>query len=192
MRPREGIVSDPFLGEIKMWSFAWAPRGWALCDGAMLTVQQNQALFALLGINFGGNGQTTFALPDLRGRTPVGYGRSSDDTTVTYAVGNSGGAETVTLTPASAPPHAHTLAAFGGNGTAIPPTAGVMANLISATSGSTTDFSSYLPSANWSANATMAADSVSIAGTSTPHANMQPFTVVNFTICTSGSFPPRN
>lgn len=184
-------MSDPFLGEIKMWAFNWAPNGWALCDGATMQVQQNQALFALLGTSFGGNGTTTFLMPDLRGRTPIGVGLLASESR-TYAVGNNGGAETVGVTAATTPAHTHDVQGYPVAGTVVPPTGNNIANIVSATTPSTTNFASYLPQANWSSQVQLATDSVSVAGASAPHPNMQPFTVVNFTICTVGSFPPRN
>lgn len=184
-------MSDPYIGEIKMWAFSWAPRGWALCDGATLTVQQNQALAALLGKNFGGDGVNNFKLPDLRGRTPIGIG-TTPGTTSAYATGNAGGSETVTLSTQTTPPHGHTVTAYNTPGTAGPPAGAFMSGIVSSTAGSTTDFSSYLPQANWAAQTQLAPASVSTVGSGTAHNNMQPFTVVNFTICTLGNFPPRN
>lgn len=185
-------MAESFLGEIRMWAFSWAPEGWALCDGTVMQIQQNVALGSLLGAIFGGDGRTTFGLPDLRGRTPVAIGRSSQDTSVLYNLGNKGGAEMLALNPATTPAHTHSVAGYAGASTAIPPTGAVMANIVSSTSGSTTDFSSFLPAANWTAGGQMAADSVSVTGSGAPHNNMQPFTVLNFTICTQGYFPPRN
>lgn len=183
-------MSDPYLGEIKIWSFNWAPSGWALCNGALLPVNQNQALCSLLGKSFGGDGVTNFGLPDLQGRTPIGYGASP--TLGTYQLGAKGGAESVTLSAATVPAHAHSVVGYVANATAIPPGGNNLANVVSAIAGSPTNFSAYLPSANWAANAQLYAGSITAAGSTAPHNNMQPFTVVNFTICTAGSYPPRS
>ena len=186
-------MSDPYIGEIKIWAFNWAPRGWALCNGAILPLANYQALFALITNNFGGDGRTTFALPDLRGRTPVGIG-TSPGTTITYGRnGLSGGAETVTLNIQSVPSHIHTVTATSVNGTQALPAGNVLANPISVIAGTGTDFSIYLPSATWTGNTQLAAGSVSPSGGNAGHNNMQPFAVVNFSICTTnGLFPPRN
>ncbi|WP_448192479.1 phage tail protein [Azospirillum sp. sgz301742] len=188
--PREEIVSDAYVGEIRIWSFAWAPSGWLLCDGSLLPVKQYQALNALLGKTFGGDGVNTFGLPDLRGRTPIGAGASA--TLGTYPLGAKAGAEGVTLSPASVPPHMHYATACVTPGTAIPAAGSNMANVVSAITGSTTNFSAYLPAANWTANAQLNVGSITTTGSSAPHNNMQPFTVLNFTICSEGLFPPRN
>src|SRR5207247_5566025 len=100
-------MSEPFLGEIKVISFNFPPRGWTFCNGQLLPINQNQALFALLGTTFGGNGQTTFALPDLRGRTPLGQGQHFAGSF--YVQGQNGGAESVTLTTSQMPAHTHTV-----------------------------------------------------------------------------------
>ena len=107
-------MADPFLGEIRVTGFNFAPRGWALCDGQLLPINQNTALFALLGTQFGGNGQTTFALPDLRGRVPIHQGQGPGLTPRT--IGETGGAESATLNVAQLPPHTHTALASGGAG----------------------------------------------------------------------------
>ena len=96
---------DPFLGQIILWPMNWAPVGWALCNGQLLNISQNQALFSLLGTNYGGDGRTTFGLPNLQGRFPLGYGVANG---VTYQLGQTGGNAAVTLTPANLPAHTHT------------------------------------------------------------------------------------
>lgn len=174
-------MSDNFIGEIRLFSFPWAPQGWALCDGATLQIVQNQALYSLLGVQFGGDARTTFKLPDLRGRTPV-YG-------VNYqGVANAGGQEQVALTADQMPPHGH--AVFATTNTATSPNA---SGTVLATVGP--DKSS--PPKVWpiySAAATtglLASASVSTAGATQPHNNMQPFAVINFCIAVTGIYPSR-
>lgn len=188
--PREVEVSDPFIGEIKMLPFSWAPDGWALCDGSLMPIQQNAALYALLGKQFGGDGVNNFALPDFRGRTPVC--KTTTAVTPSYVVGNMGGAETVTLTANHVPPHVHVVNAYTQNGTIAAPTGNDISSVVSSSSGSTTNFSCYLPSNTWSADVQLNAASVSTAGANQGHNNMQPYTVLNFSICTLGNFPMRN
>src|SRR5688500_2728667 len=110
---------EPFLGEIRLVPFTFAPRGWALCAGQLLPINQNQALLALLGTTYGGNGRTAFALPDLRGRVPLGAGDAA--TGSTYALGSTGGAEAVRLTTSQLPAHAHTVRASSGAATTAEP-----------------------------------------------------------------------
>jgi microcystin-dependent protein len=178
---------DPFLGEVRIFPWNWAPDGWALCNGASLPAQQNAALNALLGQTFGGNGSTLFNLPDLRGRTPMHVGLGPDG--VYYNYGNVGGAETVTLTISNLPQHAHTVNALGGTkgnasnaNSAIPATVGI------GTGGATVNIYSAATAAPL---VQLTSDTFSIEGGSGPHNNMQPFVVMNFCIATLGIFPPR-
>src|ERR1700733_3142936 len=108
-------MGTPFLGEIRIFSFNFAPKGWANCSGQTLAINQNQALFALLGTQYGGNGQTTFALPDLQGRVPIAFGSGPGGQ---VDIGEEGGVETVTLTTSQAPAHSHAWAVMGAAGTA--------------------------------------------------------------------------
>ena len=162
-------MSEPFLAEIRMFSFNFAPRGWALCNGQLLPINQNQALFSLLGTIYGGNGQTTFALPDLRGRVPVDFGDG-------VSLGQSGGEENHTLLISEIPGHGHTAQASSQTANAATPTANVLAQ-----SGQI-----YGPASSLVA---MRATSIAPTGGSQPHANMQPFAVLNFAIALQGIFP---
>jgi len=173
---------DPFLGEIVMFGGNFAPRGWALCDGQLLPISSHSALFSILGTTFGGDGRTTFALPDLRGRTPIhaGHGPGLSD----RRLGAKGGAETTTLTTNQLPSHSHAL-----NGSSN------VADQKSASGG-------FLPSNGRSqpdnlyasAVGTPAAmgNSVSNTGGGQPFNNMQPFTAVNYIIALEGTFPSRS
>jgi microcystin-dependent protein len=168
-------MSTPFLGQISIFAFNYAPQGWAMCNGQLLPINQNQALFALLGTMYGGNGLTTFALPNLQGRTPLhkGAGRVQ---------ASAGGAEAHTLTLSELPAHTHTLSATSGAATTVDPTGNALANPA---------FPLYAPFAP--ANVTVLNPaSVSNVGGSQPHPNMQPFLAVNFCIALQGIFPSRN
>ncbi|NCT67993.1 MAG: phage tail protein [Rhodanobacteraceae bacterium] len=170
-------MTEPFIGEIAIVGFNFAPKGWATCDGQLIPIQQNTALYSLLGVRFGGNGTSNFALPDLRGRAPMGFGNGAGLTP--RAVGESGGSETVTLLSAEVPPHTHSLRA--GNAKAD------RANASGAMLAASAD-----DSFGTGALVTLAPTSVSVAGGSQPHNNMQPFLVLNFVIALQGVFPVRS
>lgn len=168
---------DPFVGEIRLFGFNFAPRGWAFCDGSLLAIAQNTALFSLLGTMYGGDGRTTFGLPDLRGRVPLGFGQGPGLTARTQ--GESAGSETVTLTPPQLPPHGHTVAA-ASTATTKNPAGAVPAFTAGGTSyGAAPDLS-------------MSPAMIGGGGTSQPHPNMQPYLALNWCIALTGIFPPRN
>lgn len=162
----------PHLGEIGMVAFGFAPRGWALCNGQFLPINQNQALFALLGTTYGGNGQTTFALPDLRDRVPIHVSAAD-------GLGTRAGTAAHTVTISELPAHTHALNATPLNATTAVPTAGVLA----ATSGL------YGPVAGLT---TLHPATVGAVGASQAHENRQPFLSVNFVIALQGIFPSQN
>jgi microcystin-dependent protein len=166
-------MSDPFLGEIKLVSFSFAPRGWAFCNGQLLQIAQNQALFSLLGTTYGGNGTTTFALPDLRGRTPLHVGPG-------FVQGQRGGEENHTLITSEIPAHTHTVTASGLRANLDDPTGAFWAAQESGGAFGTT------------VNGTMAPASIAAAGGSQPHNTMQPFLTLNFVIALVGIFPSRD
>ncbi|MDP1698306.1 MAG: tail fiber protein [Xanthomonadaceae bacterium] len=172
-------MAEPFLSEVRMFGFSFAPKGWALCNGQLLPIAQNQALFALLGTTYGGNGTTTFALPDLRGRTPTHFGNGT-------LQGDAAGVENVTLLPAQMPAHTHqaTGATDAFNSRNYDDTVFTTA----------TDTITQQPSNLYGpANALVAlGTSMTATGGSQPHDNMQPSLVVNFCIATVGTFPSRN
>lgn len=180
---------DPFLGEIRLCAFDFAPRGWAFCNGALLPINQNQALFALLGVTYGGNGVTTFGLPDLRGRTAVSAGQSQQSGTY-YTQGAQLGAENVTLTSAQVPSHTHVLHVSTSAGTSS--TIGVGIN-IPATSFATAPAIPEGTYGDASSNLTpMSSRMCQPSGGNQPHANMQTSLVLNYIIATQGIFPSRN
>lgn len=168
-------MAEPFLAEIRIFSFTFAPKNWALCNGQFLPINQNQPLFALLGTTFGGNGQTTFALPDLRGRTPIHVGNN-------HTLGQSGGEQAHTVSVAELPTHTHVLNASSSAGdSAAPANTNVLANARTSTYGSPDNLVALAPAA------------ISNIGGSQAHLNMQPFLTLSFCIAlTSGIFPSPN
>ncbi|WP_413174276.1 phage tail protein [Anabaena azotica] len=171
-------MSEPFIAEIRMFAGNFAPRGWAFCNGQILSISQNTALFALIGTTYGGNGQTTFALPDLRGRTPIHAGQGPGLTPRT--LGEAGGTEAVTLISSQIPAHNHSLLAVSTAATSGDPGQ----NLLAQSRGSV--YAAGSPSA------TMNPAAIGIAGGSQPHNNMQPFLTVNYIIALEGIFPSRD
>lgn len=168
-------MSEPFLGEIRMFGGNFAPRGWAFCDGQLLPIAQNTALFSLLGTTYGGDGQSTFGLPDLRGRFPMHEGQGPGLTP--RSLGAVAGAEAVTLIASQMPAHNHTVGASTGEANDVIPTNGYLAA-----------GNQYSASANTSLNPA----ALGVAGGSQPHDNMPPYLVVNFIIALEGIYPSRN
>jgi microcystin-dependent protein len=173
-------MSDPFIGEIFMAGFNFPPQGWASCDGSILPISQNDALFALIGTTYGGDGVSTFALPDLRSRVPMHFGTGPG--LPTYVQGQTGGVENVTLTLQNIPAHTHTVQVSDNAGTSSTPATNL-------TLGSSAEADLYTPeSADTSSRMTVSGG----GGGSQPHSNMMPFLAVNFFIALFGIFPPRN
>ncbi len=167
-------MAEPFLSEIRLMSFGFAPKGWALCNGQLLPINQNQALFSLLGTTFGGDGRVNFALPDLRGRVPIHIGGG-------HTLGEQGGEQAHTLTIAELPRHQHPLNASTSTANSPVPTG----NVLAATDG----IQFYGPPTDLTA---LQPGSVSNAGGSQAHLNMQPFLTVSFCIALQGIFPSPN
>jgi len=166
------MVAEPFLAEIRIFSFNFAPQGWAMCNGQLLPINQNQALFSLLGTNYGGNGITTFALPNLQGRIPLHVGNG-------IVLGEFGGETSHTLSIAEIPGHTHVPVGNSGAPSSLTPASNVWA------AGSVNEYSA-------TENVAMSAADVLPTGGSQPHENMPPYTVLNFCIALQGIFPSQN
>lgn len=167
-------MGAPFIGEIRLFPWDWPPRGWALCQGQLLPIAQSTALFSLLGTTYGGNGTSTFGLPDLRGRVPNHQGGN-------YIIGEMAGQENVTLLITQLPSHQHALMATTTTGTANPPVGNLLAQPTAARYAS--DASNLV---------TMNPASIQPAGGSQGHNNMQPYLALSYCIALSGLFPSRN
>lgn len=177
-------MAEPFISELRMFGFGWAPRGWAHCDGQLLPINQNQTLYSLLGTTFGGDGRTTFALPDMRGRAPV-HGSGSGS----VKVGDFGGVENVTLTEAQMAGHTHNMNATTSNGNDKTFTGNIMAAGFDTRAAKQQPVNMYGPATNL---VSLNAASVIANGSGLSHDNMQPSMVVNFCIALTGAFPSRS
>ena len=167
-------MAEPFLSEIRIMSFGFPPKGWALCDGQLLPINQNQALFSLLGTTYGGDGRVNFGLPDLRGRASMHMGSG-------HTLGERGGEQAHTLSISEIPTHTHVASATNNSGTLTSPTT---TSLL----GVSTVQSLYSSPSNLQA---MAPNAISNVGGSQAHLNMQPFLILNFSIALQGIFPSQ-
>jgi microcystin-dependent protein len=174
-------MATPFVGEIRIFAGNFAPRGYAFCNGQLLPISQNQALFSLIGTFYGGDGKATFALPDLRGRVPIHMGQGPGLSP--YVQGQLGGAENVTLLSTQIPAHSHPVNAIAAGGNSASPSGSLPA--IEST-GTSLDYSSG------GANATMSSAMIGGNSGGQPHSNIQPYLTVNFIIALQGVFPSRN
>jgi microcystin-dependent protein len=186
------MASQPYLGAIFMFGGNFAPRGYALCQGQLLSISSNAALFAILGTTFGGNGTSTFGLPDLRSRVPVGVGQGAGLSN--YVLGEQTGVENVTLLSNNMPEHTHLVSVVSGPGNQASPTGNYPAAGALAITHPVPDFPGLTPDnySNGTPNATMNAATLSIAGGNVPHNNIQPVLTVTYIIATVGIFPTRN
>ena len=189
------MSADPYLSEIALFSFGFAPKGWATCSGQLLPINQNQALFSLLGTTYGGDGRTNFALPDLRGRAPIGFGQGP--ALGSYFLGEAAGAEAVNLSVAQLPQHTHVMSANGltvaakcsnSAGNQQTPVGNVPS--IEA-AGVTATYSNALPDANMNSGAIAMGGASAMSGGSQAHANVQPFLALTFCIALVGVFPSQ-
>ncbi|WP_223787873.1 phage tail protein [Marinicella meishanensis] len=168
-------MSEPFLAEIRMMGFNFAPRGWAFCDGQILPINQNQSLYSLLGTTYGGDGRTSFALPDLRGRAPIHVGSDGGST---FTEGQKSGEENHTLAANEMPQHGHTVNTSANDGNAPIPVDNTLGG--------------FNNGYNGGSNPVSLSNEVTNAGGGQAHNNMQPTLAVNFCIALQGLFPPRN
>jgi microcystin-dependent protein len=165
-------MAEPFLAEIRIMSFGFPPKGWALCNGQLLPINQNQALFSLLGTTYGGNGQVNFALPNLQGNVPIHFGNG-------HTLGQAGGEQNHTLAIGELPGHTHPASGTADSGDTVTPGGNLLggaANLY----GGASSLTPLIPA------------SVSTVGGSQPHVNMQPYLTLNFSIALQGIFPSQN
>ena len=169
-------MSSPFIGEIRMFGGNFAPQGWAFCNGALLPIAENDALFNLIGTTYGGDGQTTFALPNLQSRIPVHQGTQAGNS---YTLAQTGGVETVTLTTQQLPSHTHMPLGQPGNGSSAP------TGSVWAASASSNIYTDTAPAVNMNPAA------IKNTGGSQPHDNMMPFLCVNFILSLFGIFPSQ-
>ncbi|MCB1053687.1 MAG: phage tail protein [Acidobacteria bacterium] len=173
-------MSEPFLAEIKIVGFNFAPRGWAFCDGQILPINQNQSLYSLLGTTYGGDGRTSFALPDLRGRAPIHVGRADGGSL--HALGSKSGEETHTLSANEMPQHRHLVQASNTQANQTTVSGNLLGNSLSEL---------YVDSSTPDMVA-MRSGTVTHVGGSQAHNNMQPYLALNFCIALQGLFPSRN
>ena len=166
-------MAEPFLSEIRLFSFNFPPKGWAFCNGQFLPINQNQALFSLLGTTYGGNGQTTFALPNLRGRVPIHEGNG-------HTLGEAAGASAVTITQQTMPQHLHFVQANSQAGSTPIPTGNTFARVVGQIYTGPSQLTTVAPA------------SLTNVGGSQPHTNMMPYLTLNFCIALQGIFPSQN
>jgi microcystin-dependent protein len=174
-------MADPFVAEIRIFPFNFAPKGWAWCDGQILPISQNTALFSLLGTTYGCNGQSTFALPNLQGSAPIHAGQGPGLSL--YDLGQSGGSETVTLLESEIPAHSHAMMALADPANAQIP---------SPTASLTRSAGGFAYSVTTSGLVSMANNALVPAGGDQPHNNLMPYLTLNFNIALQGVFPPRS
>jgi microcystin-dependent protein len=168
-------MAQPYVGEIRIFAGNFNPNGWAFCDGQLMSISENETLFNLIGTTYGGDGQETFAVPDLRGRAPVHMGTNAG---INFQIGEEGGSESVTLTTGQFPNHTHAMIGSTGNGSQKDPSNTILA-------GSTT----ITPYATETPNKAMAANSLNAQGGNQPHENMQPYLVISYIISLFGIYP---
>ena len=174
-------MTDTYLGEIRLFAFGFCPKGWNFCDGTLLTIQENQALYSLLGTTYGGDRMTNFALPDLRSRTPICSGKSG---TYAFDLGTAAGQETVTLTTQEMPSHSHDMMADNSLGIK-----GISDRILAIPNAGDVHLSIH--NADLSFPVALNGTTIGIAGEGGAHQNMPPFLTLNYCIAVTGYYPPR-
>ena len=180
-------MSDHFIGQITVFPYSFPPQGWADCAGQLLSISQNTALFSLLGTQFGGDGRSTFGLPNLQGVVPVGQGSQPGGST--YTIGDAGGAEAVALTSNTIPSHNHSMPASTVHGTVDPPAGQVLSTVQKGLPTSPTRGEIYNTAAP---DTTLTPGSIGLSGGNQGHNNVQPFLVLRYCIALQGVYPPRS
>jgi microcystin-dependent protein len=180
-------MTQPFIGQLALFPYNFAPKGWAVCDGSLISVKNNSALYSLIGTYYGGDGVTTFALPDLRGRVPNSQGTMPGGST--YAIGERAGVQSVTLSSAQMASHSHNVPAFASAATSTKPNDAPPAQAIQP--GRVPVPINLYASPTAGAATTLAPQAISAAGGNAPHNNQQPYLVLEWCIATTGIFPPR-
>ncbi|HEX3672757.1 MAG TPA: tail fiber protein [Rhizomicrobium sp.] len=179
-------MSSPFVAQVSMFGFNFAPKGWAICNGQLLPISQNTALFSLLGTNYGGDGKSTFGLPNFQGMASVGQGQGAGLSS--YSIGESTGAENVTLLQTEMPSHNHSLVGTSTSGTTLTAMNNQLAKAFSG--GKQASYTGNYLSTN-APQTPMSGQALTTAGNSFPHNNMQPYLTLNFCIAMQGVFPAR-
>lgn len=175
-------MSTPYIGEIRMFGFGRTPIGWQACDGSLLPISQYDALFALIGTTYGGDGQNTFAVPDLQGRLPIHQGQGQGQGLSNYVIGQRAGTESVTVLPTQMPAHSHVMVATTGASTAITPGPTLLPGTVSSDT-------FYVNTINGNNAAAMSNQMLTVSGGSQPHENCMPTLTVQYCIATEGIFP---
>jgi microcystin-dependent protein len=178
-------MADAYIGEIRIFAGSFAPRGWALCNGQLMAISQNTALFSILGVQYGGDGRVTFGLPNLMGSAPIGQGAGPGLTP--RSVGEAVGSATVNLLASEMPAHTHSPMGYSQNGSSQDPTDAVWAQFSIGGRGGVTPVNLY----GTTADTQMSPLALNVSGGGQPHNNMQPCLAMNFIICLDGQFPPR-
>ncbi|MCX7571872.1 tail fiber protein [Tumebacillus sp. DT12] len=179
-------MADAYIGEIRVFAGNFAPKGWALCNGQLMSISQNTALFSILGVQYGGDGKTTFALPNLMGNAPMGQGSGQGLTPRT--VGEKVGSSTVTLLTTEMPGHNHAPQAINVQGTTVDPTGSYWSQSVAE---GLPGLETQIPLFNPTPDTPMSPVALNVAGGSQPHNNMQPYLAMNYIICLQGEFPSR-
>lgn len=182
---KHNFIMDEFIGIVKLFAGTFAPKGWMLCQGQLISINQYTAVFSILGTNYGGDGVTTFGLPDLRGKTAIGCGQAQGGTI--YNIGQASGTENVSILPTNMPSHTHTLRVSNTEGSvAVPVTGNSLAAMVDTSVNKIFSYSTAIPTVDLNPS------TIALAGGNTPVSIMQPYLPLTYIICIAGVFPSRN